>query len=84
MRELVAAIMPEHPVGYDAESAVAKVEAGERFRGAWWRKVVKPGLEALEDVESPPPGGNDWTYSGGCEAPDAEQPGQVYDPTEEF
>lgn len=64
MREIVAAVMPEHPLGYDADAALEKIEAGDRFRGAWWRRVVKPGLEALEDVESPPRGGSDWTYSG--------------------
>ena len=44
--------MPDHALGYDVDGALAKVEAsGERYRGAWWRKVVKPGLGALDDVE---------------------------------
>lgn len=60
MREFVQEVMPEHPCGYD----VPQLEPGERYRGAWWRKVVKPGLEALPDVESPPTGGSDWTYTG--------------------
>lgn len=50
--DLVAAVMPDHALGYDVDAALAKVEAsGERYRGAWWRKVVKPGLGALDDVE---------------------------------
>jgi hypothetical protein len=61
MRQFVAEVMPEHPISYD----VPDLEPGERYRGAWWRKVVKPGLEALPDVERPPRGGSDWTYRGG-------------------
>lgn len=61
MREFVGEVMPEHPLGYD----VPDLKPGERYRGAWWRKVVKPGLNALDDVESPPTGGSDWTYTGG-------------------
>jgi len=50
--DVVAAVMPDHALGYDVDAALAKVEAsGERYRGAWWRKVVKPGLGALDDVE---------------------------------
>lgn len=59
-REVVRDVMPEHPLGYD----VPALEEGERFRGAWWRRIVKPGLEALEDVEKPPRGGSKWRYSG--------------------
>jgi len=64
MREFVQEVMPDHPVGYD----VPDLEPGERYRGAWWRKVVKPGLNALADVESPPKGGSDWTYTGESDA----------------
>ena len=64
MREIVAEVMPEHPLGYDVDGALEKVEAGDRYRGAWWRSVVKPGLEALEDVEKPPEGGSEWRYTG--------------------
>jgi hypothetical protein len=60
MRDFVRDVMPEHPVGYD----VPDLKPGERYRGAWWRKVVKPGLEALPDVESPSRGASDWTISG--------------------
>lgn len=60
MRELVADVMPKHPVGYD----VPDLEPGDRYRGAWWRKVVKPGLEAVDDVEKPPTGGSEWRYTG--------------------
>lgn len=47
MREIVAEIMPEHSLGYD----LPEIEPGERYRGAWWRSIVQPGLRALEDVE---------------------------------
>ena len=56
MRELVRDVMPEYPIGYD----VPDLKEGGRYRGAWWRKVVKPGLEALPDVEPPAPGASDW------------------------
>ncbi len=50
--EVVAAIMPEHPLGYNVDDAIEKVEtSGERYRGAWWRKVVQPGLKAIDGVE---------------------------------
>lgn len=50
--DVVAAVMTDHALGYDVDAAIAKVEAsGERYRGAWWRKVVKPGLGALDGVE---------------------------------
>jgi hypothetical protein len=56
--------MPEHPLGHDVDHAVDKIDSGDRFRGAWWRRVVKPGLEALDDVESPPCGASEWRYTG--------------------
>jgi len=59
-REIVESVMPEHALGYD----VPDLDDGTRYRGAWWRRVVKPGLQALEDVEKPPPGGSDWRYTG--------------------
>lgn len=60
MREIVVDVMPEHPIGYD----VPELESGDRYRGAWWRKVVKPGLEALEDVDAPARGASEWRYTG--------------------
>lgn len=53
MRDFVGEVLPEHPVGYE----VVQLEEGERYRGAWWRRVVKPGLEALPEVEEPGPNG---------------------------
>jgi len=47
MREIVTAAMPDHPLGYD----VPQLEPGDRFRGAWWRRIIQPGLRALDDVE---------------------------------
>jgi len=58
--EIVSAVMPQYPLGYDSDAALAKIEAGDRYRGAWWRKVVKPGLEALDDVAKPPKGHAEW------------------------
>jgi len=63
-REIVAEVMPEHPLGYDVDGALEKVEAGDRYRGAWWRRVVKPGLKALPDVEAPARGASEWRYTG--------------------
>lgn len=59
MRELVTDVMPEHPVGYD----VPELEPGDRYRGAWWRRVVKPGLQALSDVQAPSRGASDWRFN---------------------
>lgn len=65
MSEFVLEVMPEHPTGYDAEADVEKFnDPDKRNRSTWWRRVVKPGLEALPDVESPPSGGSDWKYTG--------------------
>lgn len=65
MSELVREVMPEHPVGYDAEADVARIEdPDERNRSTWWRKVVRPGLEALDEIEKPPRGGSEWRYTG--------------------
>lgn len=62
--EVVLEVMPEHPVGYDADAALEQIEAGDRYRGAWWRKVVKPGLEAVDGVEKPDSGASRWRYVG--------------------
>ena len=77
MREIVASVMPSHPLKYDADTALAKIEAGDRYRGAWWRLVIKPSLEAYDGVESPPKGGSYWALA------DTGSSG-IYDPTEEF
>ena len=62
--DFVGRVMRDYPLGYDPDAALAKLEAGERFRGAWWRKVVKPGLVARDDVEKPPRGASDWRFVG--------------------
>jgi hypothetical protein len=59
MRELVTEVIPAHPLGYD----VPDLDPGDRYRGSWWRKVVKPGLKALPDVAAPA-GGGKWRYTG--------------------
>lgn len=59
--QIVLATMPGQSLGYDLEAAREKIEAeGERGRGAWWRRVVKPGLEALPDAEKPSGGRSEW------------------------
>lgn len=60
MRDLVREVMPDHSLGYD----VPDLESGDRFRGAWWRRVVKPGLEALPDVQAPARGASEWRHTG--------------------
>jgi DNA-binding transcriptional ArsR family regulator len=60
MRELVREVMPEHDLGYE----VPELASGERYRGSWWRKVVKPGLEATDAVAKPKPGGSEWRWVG--------------------
>jgi len=47
MREIVTDVMPDYPLGYD----VPQLEPGDRYRGAWWRRIIQPGLKALDDVE---------------------------------
>jgi hypothetical protein len=45
--EIVRAVMPEHSLGYRVDDAIEKLDTeGERYRGAWWRRVIKPGLKA--------------------------------------
>ena len=66
MRDFVTDVMPDHPIGYN----VPDLEPGERYRGSWWRKVVKPGLTALPEVKSPPSGGSDWRHTGSDVNPD--------------
>jgi len=58
-REIVAAVMPEHSLGYD----VPELEPGDRYRGAWWRRVVRPGLQRLDDVTHRQ-NHNDYAYAG--------------------
>lgn len=58
--EIVQELIREHPLGYNPDEALAKIEAGDRYRGAWWRRVIRPGLETLDDVEKPPSGASGW------------------------
>lgn len=59
-REIVGAVMPEHPLSYD----VPDLNGSGRYRGAWWRRVIKPALEGDERVQKPKPGGSDWRWVG--------------------
>jgi predicted CopG family antitoxin len=63
-QDLIVSLMPDHPLGYDVDEALSKLDVGERYRGAWWRRVVKPGLKALPEVEKPVQGGSRWRYIG--------------------
>lgn len=63
MREIVAAVLPDHPLGYD----IPELETGERYRGAWWRRIVQPGLEELDDIEFRG-NYNDYQYVGDANA----------------
>ena len=60
MREIVRDVMPEHSLGYD----IPELEEGDRYRGSWWRRIVKPGLEAVESVEKPTGAASEWRYVG--------------------
>lgn len=61
--ELVVNVMEQQPAGYDVEGALEKIASGERYRGGWWRNVVKPGLEALPEIEAPTGGASEWRPS---------------------
>jgi len=59
-RELVENVMPDHPLGYE----IPELAEGERFRGAWYRRVVKPGLSKAEVIKKPKPSESTWRYVG--------------------
>ena len=50
MRDIVTAVMPEVPLGYP----VPTLSEGDRYRGAWWRKIVRPGIRAHPAVDYRP------------------------------
>ena len=62
--DFVRGVMHDYPLGYDPDIALAKLEASEQFRGAWGRRVIKPGLAAFDNVEKPPEGASDWRLVG--------------------
>jgi hypothetical protein len=87
MRDLVTDVMPMHSLGYDVDAALDKIEAGERYRAGWWRLVVRPGLKAAPDIEKPPRGGSEWTYTGDSDQDTDDDPldeSGPYDPTDEW
>jgi hypothetical protein len=51
--------MAEHPLGYDAEAALETIAAGERYRGAWWRRVIR---ETLREHPAVKQHGTEWRY----------------------
>lgn len=56
MRDLVSDVMPDHDCGYE----VPALSPGERYRGSWWRKIVRPGLEDHPAITKPRPGQSEW------------------------
>lgn len=62
-KELIQTIMPEYPCGYDVESALEKIEQGQRYRGSYWRKILKPGLSEHPDIQKPAPHAAEWQPS---------------------
>jgi len=59
MREIVPAVGQEHDLGYDVPSEIPE---GERYRAAFWRKCLRPGLENHPEIEKPNPGQSEWKY----------------------
>ena len=53
-KDFVRDVMPKFPMSYEVR------EDPSGYKGGWWRSVVKPGLEALDDVKKPPSGASDW------------------------
>lgn len=60
--DIVRAVMAEYPLGYDAEAALEAIAAGERYRGAWWRRVIRGTLREHPAVEER---GTEWRYVEG-------------------
>jgi hypothetical protein len=68
--DIVRGVMAEYPLGYDAEAALEAIAAGERYRGAWWRRVIRGTLREHPAVEER---GTEWRYVGGAgDAADAD------------
>jgi predicted CopG family antitoxin len=61
MREIVPAVGQEHDLGYDVPSEIPQ---GERYRSAFWRKCIRPGLENHPEIQKPNPGQSEWGYVG--------------------
>jgi predicted transcriptional regulator len=59
MREIVTTVGQKHSLGYDVPE---ELEQGERYRSAYWRKCLKPGLENHPNIQKPKPGQSEWRY----------------------
>jgi len=57
MREIVTTVGQEHPLDYDPPESL---EPGERYRSAYWRKVLRPALEASDQIRNPKPHESEW------------------------
>jgi len=63
MREIVLAVMENHPLGYDYDSDKARIEnPDKRNRSTWWRRVIKPGLSKHPSIQKPKPHDSEWIY----------------------
>jgi hypothetical protein len=56
--------MRDHSLGLYPDDALAKSEVRERYCGAWWRHVIKPGLAGVNDLKPPVRGASDIDTSG--------------------
>jgi Arc/MetJ-type ribon-helix-helix transcriptional regulator len=61
MREIVTGVGSNHNLGYELP---ADIPEGERYRGAWYRKIIRPGLKAHPDIQKPDPGQSEWRHTG--------------------
>lgn len=57
MREIVTTVGQEHPLDYDPPESLEK---GERYRSAYWRKILKPALESSDEIRKPKPHESEW------------------------
>jgi len=57
MREIVTTVGQDHPLDYEIPETL---ESGERYRGAYWRKILKPALEADSRIRKPKPHESEW------------------------
>jgi len=55
--DIVASVMAEHDLGYDVPADPSG------WKGSWWRKVVRPALQAHENIEPPAPGGSEYRWN---------------------
>jgi len=63
--EITKAVMPDWPLTYNVDNALARLENPEkRNRTTWWRNVILPALKAHPDIEKPDSSGQEWQWVG--------------------